>query len=1458
MTIRQQFILLVSLTLVIPAFSQNEYVLGKYLSKMSISTQEDDPAARLEFMKLKYQNPKLGKIPEYIRENELRYYDNSLSVKNTKSRVTNNLSGWVNRGPFNVGGRTRALAIDVSNEDNILAGGVSGGMWRSTNGGQSWIKTTGSNELQSVTGIAQDTRNGQTNVWYYITGEYSGNSASGSGSFYIGDGVFKSTDGGESWSLLSSTSTEGPEQWNATFEINHEIVVDPTSGNVIVANYFGLYTSTDGGASWSQTYNNSNGAWSDVAIGPDGDAFAYLSTVGVVKSVDGGITWTDISSANFPSYASGDRGELAVSESNTDVIYLLAENSSHSSGHALWRYDDSSGTWEDRSGNIPQEGGLTGDFNSQGGYDLLIKVKPDDENFVIIGGTNLYRSTDGFASTSNTEWIGGYTPNNNSYALYSNHHPDQHSFVFYPSAPNQVISGNDGGLQYAADVRVTDSSTEPITWTPLNNGYLTTQVYAISIGPSDQILAGFQDNGTWETLTTSTTVDWHDPFSGDGAYSAYSSDGTMRYMSSQNANVYRIPYSDENDATPNNYIEITPSGYETDLFITPFYLDHENDDIFYLGGNADLWVNTSASGATTSSGWKRIDLPGVSGVVSEFGVVGNGTTYLGTTGGMVYKVQSVASGTPVVTNISPADASGNYISGIGVNEDNPDELLVVVSNYSVKSIFHTTDGGATWTHVGGNLEENTDGSGSGPSIRTTRILDNGSVYIVGTSVGLFTTTSINGSNTVWQQEDIDNLGAVVVEHVVSRNSDNLVVVGTHGNGVYSGKFSQNFTNDLEVVSIDSPSSGVLGEESIQVTIRNNGSASISAYSLSYSVNDEEQTSESLTNTISSGGTYTHTFVTAYDFSTPGTFIVDVVVSLSGDENTNNDQASLTIVSEEEIVPITTYPYLDSFESDDHGWTLNGIWEVGIPAQNSLSTASQGTQVLMTDLDSNYPDEAYTSAVSPVMDFTNLNEPEVAFDIKYDLEEAFDGVVFAYRTSPVSNFSILTAGLANWYTGVFDALGEEGWTGTGGYVRAKADLSELAGESYVQFSFFLIADAFVTKEGIAIDEFEVYDANTVGAIVLSQLIVPENEEVGYVVGDLSLSGGESAVYTLVPGSGDTNNELFNIVDNSLVTAVELNHEDVSQLSIRIQAVAASGTVVNTLAIEVTDENDAPTAISLTNSEIDEGLDVGELIGLLETEDEDTSDAHTFELVSGTGADDNERFAISGGNLVTAEIFDFESTSDYSVRVRVTDQGDEFVESSFIITISDVNEPPADISLSNTSIPFTQVSGYEVGEFGADDPEEDDVAFSLPEDETSDNSAFAISGKMLQTNGLTISSANDLFTISVEALDARGAFTSKLFELSVEQVLGLVNLAKAGISVYPIPAVDKLSLKLNNTYKGNLKLDIYSLEGQVVYRQQWDKKAAIETYHLDLSQLNAGFYVMKFEMGERLAEGKILIK
>ena len=124
----------------------------------------DNPAERVVWERIRLADPNTGFIPKNIRKKEMIF------AKTLPISSTLNKSNWIHRGPYNVGGRTRALAIDVLDENILLAGGASGGMFRSVDGGQSWQMTTNPNQLHNVTCVSQDTRAGNENVWYFGSG----------------------------------------------------------------------------------------------------------------------------------------------------------------------------------------------------------------------------------------------------------------------------------------------------------------------------------------------------------------------------------------------------------------------------------------------------------------------------------------------------------------------------------------------------------------------------------------------------------------------------------------------------------------------------------------------------------------------------------------------------------------------------------------------------------------------------------------------------------------------------------------------------------------------------------------------------------------------------------------------------------------------------------------------------------------------------------------------------------------------------------------------------------------------------------------------------------------------------------------------------------------------------------------------------------------------------------------
>lgn len=785
----------------------------KKMVKASLQTKED-PYARYTYERMRLVNPETGVIPAEIRRKELQFAE-KLPVKGVLegpvlNKTTVGMAPWELRGPFNVGGRTRALALDVTDESTILAGGVSGGMWISDNGGDTWEKTTQPGQLHSVTCLDQDRREGKTNVWYYGTGEPIGNSATKGGAWFSGDGIFKSTDGGYTWDVLPSTSTNTPQTYENFFDYIWNVKTDPSNGSqdeVYAAVSGGIFRSLNGGGNWSASKVSSTSTWAyytDVAVTSNGVVYATLSSegasdAGIWRSTDGQ-NWVKITPLNWP--GTYRRTVIGIAPSNENVVYFLSDTpGGGTSNHSLWKYtylsgdgSGSGGAWEDRSTSIPNEGGNTGDFSSQNSYDLVIHVKPDNEDVVFIGGINLYRSDNGFADKAQTKWIGGYTKSNDSFNGYPNHHPDQHALVFYPSDPNQLLSGHDGGISYTDDCLAAD-----VSWSKLNRGYYTTQFYTIAIDPTgtdDVIIGGTQDNGTyWVRDNSDASTNWMDVFGGDGSYCAVAPGKSHYYVSFQNGETYRLAL-DNSGNWQGNPARVDPAGGENYLFINPFIIDPNVPERMYLAGGSLLWRNSDVTALPAgnyepiSQNWTELtnsEIPGGSVSALDVSVEPADRLYYGTTQGKVYRIDDADSGNPEAADLTSVSFPAGYVSCIEVDPTDADRVLIVFSNYEVISMWYSENGGSDWMAVSGNLEQNVNGSGNGPSVRWAEILptDEGTIYFAGTSTGLYSTTQMNGASTVWTQEGATTIGNVVIDMVTARRSDNRVVVATHGNGVYS-------------------------------------------------------------------------------------------------------------------------------------------------------------------------------------------------------------------------------------------------------------------------------------------------------------------------------------------------------------------------------------------------------------------------------------------------------------------------------------------------------------------------------------------------------------------------------------------------------------------------------------------------------------------------------------------------
>ncbi|MEO9483826.1 MAG: FlgD immunoglobulin-like domain containing protein [Ekhidna sp.] len=793
----------------------------------------EDLMGRNEYLQLLTQDPATGQVPPNIKRAELQF-DRRLSLETLKFRAQQTLEAE-SAGPANVGGRTRAVAFDVRDENIMIAGGVSGGVWKSIDGGNTWTRKSNPENRNGVTCIVQDTRPGREDTWYHGTGEIVGNSARGGGAPFRGNGIYKSTDNGETWNPLPSTQDADPQVFNSQFQYVWDIEVNPgnlVEDEVLAATYGGILRSADGGTTWEvevgqmlfnldESVNlNQSGASFYTALerSKDNVFYATLSTetgssavsphAGIYYSLDGkewvnitpsGPEWLTIT--GLPAFPRYRRTVIGVSPSNPDLAYFMVDsNPIFILEHRLSQENspDRINGFEPSSRIIPQFGGALGNLDTQGSYNMMIRVHPEDENTVFVGGTNIYRSTDGFRTAENIDWVGGYNPEG-GVGVYPNHHPDQHELLFLPSNPDVAISASDGGLIRSDDIRA-----DSVIWSGLNDGFITSQFFTIaqSKTPGDEtIIGGMQDNGTDMSIEGNTS--WSAVIGGDGAYAATTQNNTLWYASFQNGQTLRLTLNDDYNIT--SFARVDPGGLVSEsasryLFVNPFVLDPKNENRMFCAGGNHLYYHPNVSQipggsqTPTTIGWIRVNEdPIEGGLVSAIEASFEGEKiYYGTSGGQVFRLDNATSQpmfslTEITSELFPEKG---YVTSISVNPDNDQHVIVAFSNYSVPSLFESMNGGSSFIDISGNLEENPDGTGNGPSVRWVEIIPklSGNLLLVGTSVGLYSTEDASATTT-WVKESPTTIGSSVITMMDYRPNDGRLAIATHGNGVYTTNIS---------------------------------------------------------------------------------------------------------------------------------------------------------------------------------------------------------------------------------------------------------------------------------------------------------------------------------------------------------------------------------------------------------------------------------------------------------------------------------------------------------------------------------------------------------------------------------------------------------------------------------------------------------------------------------------------
>ncbi len=790
--------------------------------------------------------PTLEKINQL--QDEIYASQNSLTGVRTQrapgdSAVDN---PWVERGPNNIGGRTRVLVFDPNDATHkrVFAGGVSGGLWVNqdiTNANSSWALVNSVPGHLNVSAFTVDPNNPQ--IMYLGTGEqYTFGAA-------VGNGVYKSTNGGNSWVKLNinlATATTGVGGADLSggslllsgiFYINDIIawnnggiteifigvgghffgaskVADAGNpNNFLGLQSAGLYRSADGGANWNRIESaNMQFDFSgftfyfipnDFEIGPDNKLWmSTIRTPGVANTGGGriynstnGTTWTQVTQL-----AASDRTEIEISATDPNRIYALTQGTN--SLAPVHIFSSQNGTTFIEASTKPDDadnGIPANDFTrGQSFYDLVIEADPTDQNKVYVGGIDLFSgvfnpATNNFAWTQISKWSNNAALNTLTVPLV---HADQHAFVFHPTNADQAIIGNDGGVFYASSLSAASSSTTAIA--SRNKDYNVTQYYYGTIGQNiavDDLGGGTQDNGSPFAFAAATGANsFNDLFGGDGAFTQFDKDNDYGIASFPgNTHIYfELP------DTPTSAAYFIVNEGDNGSFINTAALDEVNDVFFSdatIPGTTPTFrlamFRTFKTGTTNIVRNNLVDAlldESITAMkVSPFGG-SDSNVFIGLLNGKLLKLTRAQNFARQWSEITGIDFVGS-ISDIEFGQSE-NEIFVTMHNFGVVSLWYTADGGATWQSKEGDL----------PDMPVKAVLQNPlntNEVIIGTALGVWRTPNFTDPSPTWVQSqngmkdvtviDLDYRPDLIVPPLGIQTG--TVLAATHGRGLFTGKFN---------------------------------------------------------------------------------------------------------------------------------------------------------------------------------------------------------------------------------------------------------------------------------------------------------------------------------------------------------------------------------------------------------------------------------------------------------------------------------------------------------------------------------------------------------------------------------------------------------------------------------------------------------------------------------------------
>jgi photosystem II stability/assembly factor-like uncharacterized protein len=589
------------------------------------------------------------------------------------------IARWSLVGPSNIGGRITSIALDPTNASIIYAGAASGALWKSTDNGGTWSNIF--TQSFTIGSVILDPTNPQ--IVYVGTGEAN----PGGVAIYPGNGIWRSTNGGNSWTNLGLTNSG---------QIGR-LAIHPSSPNRIFAAALGryrsrtqergIYRTTNAGTSWQRVLfvDDTTGAC-DVIINPANPnrilaamwtryrpitySVINSSVSGLFLSANGGDTWTQVTNGFPNNDPTVGRISLGVSPSQPNIVFAIVSNGTGVMG--IYRSGDAGDSWTRVS---------TSTFGNEGQswYNTFIAVSPIDTNYVLSGFTNFYRSSNG-----GTSWTSSGT----------GMHVDHHAIAFDVNTPTKVVVGNDGGVFI--------STTSGTSWTkslnlPISQFYAGTVDYQLP----QRVLGGLQDNGTPRT-TTGSVNDWSSIYGGDGFYCLVDPTNSNRvYAESQNGGLGYSTNGGTSFSTGTSGI----SSSDRKNWCTPIALDWNNTLTLYTG-TQNLYKTT-----TGMQSWTAISADLTRGVNGRIGTIttidvaksNSNVIYVGTDDG---KVSVTTDGGTTWTDVT-GSLPIHWVTRVTADPDSANVVYVTLSGYledlTGAHIYRSRNYGQTWTNIGSNL-----------------------------------------------------------------------------------------------------------------------------------------------------------------------------------------------------------------------------------------------------------------------------------------------------------------------------------------------------------------------------------------------------------------------------------------------------------------------------------------------------------------------------------------------------------------------------------------------------------------------------------------------------------------------------------------------------------------------------------------------------------------------------------